>query len=55
MLTCAILVTSSQSKAYNTTWMVEARKQFDAAGLQDMLTIGTDDCCGGQSDPFPVL
>ena len=34
--------------AYNVTWIKEARKAFDAAGLTELLTIATDDCCGGQ-------
>jgi len=33
---------------YNVTWMKEIRKRLDAAGLESLLTIGTDDCCGGQ-------
>lgn len=33
---------------YNTTWIKLAKKAFVAAGLADLKTIGTDDCCGGE-------
>eukprot|EP00039_Didymoeca_costata_P000620 m.46512 g.46512 ORF g.46512 m.46512 type:complete len:841 (+) comp10380_c0_seq2:71-2593(+) len=41
--------------AFNTEWIKEAKKQFVSAGLSDLKTIGTDDCCGGQYHVVPQM
>lgn len=33
---------------YDAAWIKAAKRQFTAAGLGGVLTIGTDDCCGGE-------
>jgi hypothetical protein len=41
--------------AFNVDWMKAAKSQFVAAGLTDLLTIGTDDCCGGEYGVVPHM
>lgn len=40
---------------FSVPWMKAAKKAFVKAGLSSMLTIGTDDCCGGQYRVVPQM
>lgn len=54
-LTIDSIGTGYNEGGFNVTWMKEARKQFDQAGLEHLQTIGTDDCCGGQYSIAPKM
>ena len=40
---------------FSVPWMKAAKKAFTSAGLGHVLTIGTDDCCGGEYRVVPQM
>jgi hypothetical protein len=54
-LTMDSLGTGYNEGGFSVPWMKAAKKAFVKAGLGSMLTIGTDDCCGGQYRVVPQM